>query len=57
MTGTTITLTHLVPALIAETKTLKKEHPNTWKSDYKRLIRDGIQTLMYQVNSMYTTQG
>ena len=57
MTGTTITLTHLVPALIAETEILKKEHPNTCKSDYKRLIRDGIQTLMYQVNSMYTTQG
>ena len=55
--GATITLTHLVPALITETNILKKEHPATWKSDYKRLIRDGVQTLMYQVNSMYTTQG
>lgn len=55
--GQTITLSHLVPALKTETENLKKIHPNNWKEFYKRTIKDGVQTLMYQVNSMHTTQG
>lgn len=55
--GQTITLSHLVPALKTETENLKKVHPNDWKEFYKRIIKDGVQTLMYQVNSMHTTQG
>lgn len=55
--GQTITLSHLVPALKTETENLKIAHPNNWKDFYKRIIKDGVQTLMYQVNSMHTTQG
>lgn len=55
--GMTITLSHLVPALKTEAKKLKKDYPTTWTNLYTKTIRDGVQTLLYQVNSLYTTQG
>lgn len=55
--GMTITLSHLVPALKTEADKLKKDYPNTWNDHYVKTIRDGVQTLLYQVNSLYTTQG
>lgn len=55
--GITITLSHLVPALRTEAEALKTKYPNCWETLYHKIVSDGVQTLMYQVNSMYTTQG
>lgn len=54
--GMTITLSHLVPALKSETETLKNAYED-WEPYYHKVITDGIQTLLYQVNSLFTTQG
>ena len=55
--GITITLSHLVPALRTEAEALKTKYPDCWETLYHKIVSDGVQTLMYQVNSMYTTQG
>lgn len=59
--GITITLSHLVNVLKTNYNQLKcNKHfldKEDLKTEYKRIIKDGVQTFMYQVNSMFTTQG
>ena len=62
--GITITMSHLVPALKMTYDSLKKKayrvakNPEEYlQEEYKEKLSDGIQTFMYQVNSMFTTQG
>ena len=62
--GITVTMSHLVPALKMTYDSLKKKAYRVAKSpeeylqeEYKEKLSDGIQTFMYQVNSMFTTQG
>lgn len=59
--GITITLSHLVNVLKTNYNQLKcNKHfldKEDLKVEYKRIIKDGVQTFMYQVNSMFTTQG
>lgn len=62
--GITVTVSHLVPALKSTYLALKEKayriakYPEEYiKEEYKEKLRDGIQTFMYQVNSMFTTQG
>lgn len=62
--GITVTMSHLVPALKSNYEFLKKKayevakDPEKYLEDeYKCVVRDGVQTFMYQVNSMFTTQG
>lgn len=66
MTGITVTLSHLVPALKDTLERIKKEANKYCKEDkiqeyiddkYHESLRDGVQTFMYQVNSQFTTQG
>lgn len=62
--GITVTMSHLVPALKMTYNSLREKayrvakNPEEYiKEEYKEKLADGIQTFMYQVNSMYTTQG
>lgn len=56
--GITITLSHLVRALKLNAKAIQKNYPSDiWDIEYYKTLRDGVQTFMYQVNSMFTTQG
>jgi len=62
--GITVTMSHLVPALKMTYNTLKEKayrvakNPEEFlKEEYAEKLTDGVQTFMYQVNSMYTTQG
>ena len=62
--GITVTMSHLVPALKMTYDSLKKKAYRVAKNpeeylqvEYKEKLSDGIQTFMYQVNSMFTTQG
>ena len=62
--GITVTMSHLVPALKMTYESLKKKayrvakNPEEYlQEEYKEKLSDGIQTFMYQVNSMFTTQG
>lgn len=63
--GITITLTHLVKAYKLSLLALKddilkyqiKEADKYYLEKKAELLADGIQTFMYQVNSMFTTQG
>ena len=62
--GITVTMSHLVPALKMTYESLKKKAYRVAKTpeeylqeEYKEKLSDGIQTFMYQVNSMFTTQG
>lgn len=56
--GITITLSHLVRALKSNYEYIQREYNKEyWDKEYKKIIKDGVQTFMYQVNSMYTTQG
>lgn len=56
--GMTVTLSHLVKALKSHYDIIKKEYPKElWEKEYKKIVESGVQTFMYQVNSMYTSQG
>lgn len=62
--GITVTMSHLVPALKSTYEHLKlkakrvaKDPEAYLEEEYKDALNDGIQTFMYQVNSMFTTQG
>lgn len=62
--GITVTMSHLVPALKMTYNSLREKayrvakNPEEYiKEEYREKLADGIQTFMYQVNSMYTTQG
>ncbi len=61
--GITITMTHLVKALKMTLERIKKDQQKYHADEsyiidkYREELTDGIQTFMYQVNSMYTTQG
>ncbi len=62
--GITVTMSHLVPALKMTYNSLSEKayrvakNPEEYiKEEYREKLADGIQTFMYQVNSMYTTQG
>lgn len=57
-------MSHLVPALKMTYNALKEKAERVAKDpekylqeEYKEKLTDGIQTFMYQVNSMFTTQG
>ena len=62
--GITVTMSHLVPALKMTYNSLREKayrvakNPEEYiKEEYREKLADGIQTFMYQVNSMFTTQG
>lgn len=56
--GMTVTLSHLVRALKSHYEIIKRDYPKElWEREYKKIIESGVQTFMYQVNSMYTSQG
>jgi len=64
--GITVTLSHLVPALeqtaakiveIADKFVIPEKRDEYIAKTYRDILSDGIQTFMYQVNTMYTTQG
>ena len=62
--GITVTMSHLVPALKSNYEILKEKayrvakNPEEYiEEEYRAILKDGIQTFMYQVNSMFTTQG
>lgn len=56
--GMTVTLSHLVRALKSHYEIIKRDYPKElWEREYKKVVESGVQTFMYQVNSMYTSQG
>ena len=59
--GNTITLTHLAPFVEVSRQTLAKKHPSLSKEQIeefvKEEIKDGIQTIQYQLITMSTTNG
>ncbi len=59
--GSTITLTHLAPFVNVSRKMIKKRHPDFSSHQIEQLIKeeikDGVQTIQYQLITMSTTNG
>lgn len=59
--GNTITLAHLAPFVEVSRQYLKKKHPNFTQEQIETLvteeIKDGVQTIQYQLITMSTTNG
>lgn len=59
--GSTITLAHLAPFVEVSRQQLKKKHPSFTNEQIEELvreeIRDGVQTIQYQLITMSTTNG
>ena len=59
--GNTITLAHLAPFVEVSRQQLKKKHPSFTSEQIEELIReeikDGVQTIQYQLITMSTTNG
>lgn len=59
--GNTITLAHLAPFVEVSRQYLKKKHPNFTQEQIEALvteeIKDGVQTIQYQLITMSTTNG
>ena len=59
--GNTITLTHLAPFVEVSRQQLKKKHPSFTQEQIEELVReeikDGVQTIQYQLITMSTTNG
>ena len=59
--GNTITLSHLVPFVDISRKNLKEKHPELTPEQIEQFIkdeiRDGVQTIQYQLITMSTTNG
>ena len=59
--GSTITLTHLAPFVEVSRQQLKKKHPSFTSEQIEELVReeikDGVQTIQYQLITMSTTNG
>lgn len=59
--GNTITLSHLAPFVDISRKNLKEKHPELTPKQIERFIedeiRDGVQTIQYQLITMSTTNG
>lgn len=59
--GNTITLSHLAPFVDISRKNLKEKHPELTPEQIERFIkdeiRDGVQTIQYQLITMSTTNG
>lgn len=59
--GNTITLAHLAPFVEVSRQQLKKKHPNFTSEQIEELVReeikDGVQTIQYQLITMSTTNG
>lgn len=59
--GNTITLSHLAPFVDISRKNLKEKHPELTSEQIERFIkdeiRDGVQTIQYQLITMSTTNG
>ena len=59
--GNTITLTHLAPFINISRQNLRKKHPDLTEEQIenfvKEEIRDGVQTIQYQLITMSTTNG
>lgn len=59
--GNTITLAHLAPFVEVSRQQLKKKHPSFTSKQIEELVReeikDGVQTIQYQLITMSTTNG
>lgn len=59
--GSTITLAHLAPFVEVSRQQLKKKHPSFTSEQIEELVReeikDGVQTIQYQLITMSTTNG
>ena len=59
--GNTITLAHLAPFIDVSRKTIHKRHPDFTDEQVEELVReevkDGVQTIQYQLITMSTTNG
>lgn len=59
--GNTITLAHLAPFVEVSRQQLKKKHPSFTSEQIEELVReeikDGVQTIQYQLITMSTTNG
>lgn len=59
--GNTITLSHLAPFVEVSRRTLRKKHPELGEEQIEQFIkeeiRDGVQTIQYQLITMSTTNG
>lgn len=59
--GNTITLAHLAPFVEISRQKLKKKHPSLTNEQIEELVReeikDGVQTIQYQLITMSTTNG
>ena len=59
--GNTITLAHLAPFVEVSRQQLKKKHPSFTNKQIEELVReeikDGVQTIQYQLITMSTTNG
>lgn len=59
--GNTITLAHLAPFVEVSRQQLKKKHPSFTNEQIEELVReeikDGVQTIQYQLITMSTTNG
>jgi ribonucleoside-triphosphate reductase len=55
--GCTITTSHLAPYVRKSKEYYQSEFPECWEKLWRKEIKDGVQTINYQVNSMSNSNG